>query len=147
MSKFWQASYLSFLPTHLVPLSRCSWAFLHCSIPSPPLPSLSADEITSYFTAILEAIYGELSTSLVSDSKFIFIFTRVLLIPFSCFRVSSPLKVESVYPSSDRHALQPSGGGQGNFHQLPPPLLLSFISPSPLAFSCQAKIRLQTLLL
>lgn len=60
---------LSFSPLHLVPQIRCSKLFLHCANTSPLLSSLSSDEITSYFTEILGAIYSELSTSLLADSN------------------------------------------------------------------------------
>lgn len=133
-----------FLPSCLGPENRCSKAFWHGSAkPSASLPS--TDEITSYFTKILEAIYGELSTSCSSDSKFIFIFTRVLLVPCPCFRILSPFNVESAYPSLGLYALQPSGRGRGLSTHCQPPLL-SLISPLPAALSHQAKTGLKTLL-
>lgn len=39
---------ISLLPSQLIPQIRCSKPFLHCSNPSPLLPSLSADEIIFY---------------------------------------------------------------------------------------------------
>lgn len=128
------------LLSYLGPENRCSKPFLRGSA-KPSASLLSTDEITSCFTEILEAIYGELSTSRCSDSRFIFIFTRVRLVPCPCFRILSPLRVESVYPSLALYALKPSGGGKGTFHCLPPPSLLSLISlPFPKLFPIRLKL-------
>lgn len=131
------------LPSHLVSQIGCSEPFSHCVKPVPLLSSLSADEITFYFTEILEAVCSELSTSLLADSRFIFIFTHFLLIPLPCFRVWCPWRVGSIYPSSGFHALQTFWWRAGVFRHLPPPTFVSLISPPPLALSCQVKIGLK----
>lgn len=128
------------------------WAPFHYVNPSPRLPFLSTEEITFYFSEILEAKIGELSISFLSDIKFIF-----YVHPFSAHSSSlfqSLITFQSqVHPSSSGfHELQSSGRAldsrrfsatcQPRSHPLPHVL----ISPPPLALSGQANIRLKTLL-
>lgn len=151
-SEFQQVSHLSLSPPYLVPQIRCSELLFHCVNPSPRLPFLSTEEITFYFSEILEAKIGELSISFLSDIKFIF-----YVHPFSAHSSSlfqSLITFQSqVHPSfSGFHELQSSGRAldsrrfsatcQPRSHPLPHVL----ISPPPLALSGQANIRLKTLL-
>jgi len=140
------------LPPYLVPKIRCSELLFHCANPSPRLPFLSTEEITFYFSEILEAKIGELSISFLSDIKFIF-YVHPFSAHFSSLFQSFITFQSQVHPSfSGFHELQSSGGALDNRrfsatcqpHSHPLPHVL--ISPPPLALSGQAYIRLKTLL-
>ena len=143
---------VSLFPPNRVPQVRCFEFLFHCANPNPWLLFLLTEEITSYFSEILEAKIGELSISFLSDIQFIF-YVHSFSAHFSPLFQSLITFQSQVHPSfSGFRELQSSGGAldsrgfsatcQPHSHPLPHVL----ISSPPLALSGLANIRLKTLL-